>query len=40
MRCEEALNTSFDLVARNEGEGEPTKFWEAFFDQLEITAGF
>lgn len=38
MRCEEALNRSFDLVARGEGEGEPTTSWEVLFDQT--TAGF
>lgn len=38
MRCEEALNKSFDLVARGEGEGEPTTHWEALFDAT--TAGF
>ncbi|KAL4425711.1 hypothetical protein ABPG75_009727 [Micractinium tetrahymenae] len=33
----EAVNKSFDLVARPKGEGEPTKSWDVLFDQT--TAG-
>ena len=29
---EEALNKSFDVVARPEGEGQPTSRWDSFFD--------
>ena len=34
---DEALNKSFDVVSRPEGEGEPTSRWDAFFDAA--TAG-
>ena len=34
---DEALNKSFDVVARPEGEGQPTTRWDAFFDAA--TAG-
>ena len=37
LLADEALNKSFDVVSRPEGEGEPTHSWEAFFDQA--TAG-
>lgn len=34
---DEALNKSFDVVARPEGEGQPTSRWDAFFNAA--TAG-
>ena len=30
---ETALNKSFDIVAKEEGEGQPTWEWESLFDE-------
>lgn len=37
LLCPEAVNKSFDLVARPEGKGEPMSSWDVLFDQT--TAG-
>lgn len=33
LRHEAALNKSFDLVAKDEGQGQPTWEWDVFFEQ-------
>ena len=33
LRHETALNKSFDIVAKEEGEGQPTWEWESLFDE-------